>query len=105
MLESTVDLLNGLFLIAMILLTAVCIVGSIVAALGAVSRGHATSGSIEEKFADDMGSQSGAIFETRSIGNNGAESHLEVSAPEDLTPGASPQTPIVGVIRIGTFRS
>jgi hypothetical protein len=38
MLESTIDLLNGLFLIAMILLTAVCIVGSIVAALRAVSR-------------------------------------------------------------------
>jgi heme A synthase len=35
MLESTVDLLDGLFFIAMILLTAACILGSIVAALRA----------------------------------------------------------------------
>jgi hypothetical protein len=54
MLESTVDLLNGLFFIAMILLTAVSIVGSIVAALRAVSHGTATSESIQEQFVDDM---------------------------------------------------
>jgi hypothetical protein len=47
MLESSVDLLNGLFFIAMILLTAVCILGSIVAALRAVSRGTATSENIQ----------------------------------------------------------
>jgi hypothetical protein len=54
MLESTVELLNGLFFIAMILLTAVCIVGSIVAALQAVNRGTATSSSIPGNFVDDM---------------------------------------------------
>jgi hypothetical protein len=47
MLESTVDLLDGLFFIAMILLTAVCILGSIVAALRAVGRGTATSENIQ----------------------------------------------------------
>ena len=74
MLESTVDLLNGLFLIAMILLIAVCIVGSIVAALRAVSRGNATSDSIQGKFVDDMGSQSGGLLDTKAIGNKAAES-------------------------------
>jgi hypothetical protein len=54
MLESTGNLLDGLFFIAMILLTAVCIVGSIVAALNAISRGAATSESIRGKFVDDM---------------------------------------------------
>ena len=54
MLESAVDLLDGLFFIAMILLTAVCIVGSIVAALRAVDRGTATSSSIQGTFVDDM---------------------------------------------------
>ncbi|MCU1300205.1 MAG: hypothetical protein JWQ87_489 [Candidatus Sulfotelmatobacter sp.] len=54
MLESTVELLNGLFFIAMILLTAVCIVGSIVAALHAVSRGTATSSSIQRQFVVSM---------------------------------------------------
>jgi hypothetical protein len=54
MLESTVDLVNGLFFIAMILLTAVCIVGSIVAALRAVRHATATSESIREQFVDDM---------------------------------------------------
>ncbi len=53
MLESTVDLLNGLFLIAMILLTAVCILGSIIAALHAVNQGNATSESIQKKLMDD----------------------------------------------------
>jgi hypothetical protein len=41
MLESTVELLGGLFLSALILLIGSCIVGSIVAALRAVSRGSA----------------------------------------------------------------
>ena len=54
MLESTVNLLDGLFSIALILLTAVCIVGSIVAALHAISREAATSESIQGKFVDDM---------------------------------------------------
>ena len=54
MLESTVDLLDGLFFIAMILLTAVCILGSIVAALRAVGRGTATSENIRGKLADDI---------------------------------------------------
>jgi hypothetical protein len=52
MLESAVDLLNGLFLTAMILLTAVCILGSIVAAFRAVNRGTATSESIQKKVVD-----------------------------------------------------
>jgi hypothetical protein len=42
MLESTVELLGGLFLSALTLLIGSCIVGSIVAALRAVSRGSAT---------------------------------------------------------------
>jgi len=54
MLESIVDLLDGLFFIVMILLTAVCTVGSIVAALRAVSRGTATSEIIQRKSVDDM---------------------------------------------------
>jgi len=54
MLESTVDLLNGLFFIAMILLTAICIVGSIVAALHAVGGGSANSSSIQQKFVDNI---------------------------------------------------
>jgi hypothetical protein len=55
MLESTVDLLNGLFLIAAILLMVFCIVGSVVAALRAVNRGTTISESIHGKFVDDMG--------------------------------------------------
>jgi hypothetical protein len=54
MLESTVDLLNGLFSIALILVVMFSIVGSIVAALRAVSRGTATSESVQGKFVDDM---------------------------------------------------
>jgi hypothetical protein len=104
MLESTVDLLNGLFLIAMILLIAVCIVGSIVAALRAVSRGNVTSDSIQGKFVDDMGSQSGGLLDTKAIGNKAAESRLDVSVPEDFKFRASPQTPTVGAISIGTYR-
>lgn len=42
MLDSTVELLGGLCLIALPLLISFCIVGSIVAALRAVSRGRAT---------------------------------------------------------------
>jgi hypothetical protein len=54
MLESTVDLLNGLFSIALILLMVFSIVGSIVAALRAVSRGTATSTGSQGKFVDDV---------------------------------------------------
>lgn len=43
MLESIVDLLHGLALVALILLMAFSILGSIVAALRAVSRASATS--------------------------------------------------------------
>jgi hypothetical protein len=42
MLESIVELLVGLFLIGLTLLVGACIVGSIVAALRAVSHGSAT---------------------------------------------------------------
>jgi hypothetical protein len=105
MLESIVDLLNGLFLIAMILLTAVCIVGSMVAALRAVSRENATSVSVQGKFGDDMGSQSVGLLDTKAIGSKAAESQPEGSAPEDFKSCASPRTPTVGAIPIGTYRS
>jgi hypothetical protein len=42
MLESTISLLNGLFMTALILLMLVCIVGSIIAALRAVSGASAS---------------------------------------------------------------
>jgi hypothetical protein len=42
MLKSTVELLGGLFLSALTLVICSCIVGSIVAALRAVSRGSVT---------------------------------------------------------------
>ena len=54
MLDSTVELLVGLCLIALPLMISFCIVGSIVAALNAISRGAATSESIRGKFVDDM---------------------------------------------------
>jgi hypothetical protein len=98
MLESTVDLMNGLFLIAVILLTAVCIVCSIVAALREVSRGNASSERIRGQFVDDMGSQSGGLLDTKGIVNKAATSQLEVRAPEDFKSCASPQTPTVGAI-------
>jgi hypothetical protein len=105
MLESSVDLLNSLFLVAMILLTAVCIVGSIVAALRAVNQGTSCSESIPRKFVDDMGGQPGGPLDTKAIVNKAAESHLEVPAPEDCKSYASPQTPAVGAFSIGTYRS
>jgi hypothetical protein len=105
MLESTVDLLNDLFLIGMILLTAVCIVGSIIAALRAVSRGTANSETIQQRFADDMGSRSRGSLGTKAVVNKGAESQLDASAPEDFKSSASPQTPVVGAFPIGTYRS
>jgi hypothetical protein len=105
MLESTVDLLNGLFLIAMILLTAVCIVGSIVAAIRAVSGGTATSESILGNFVDGMGGQSGGLLDTKAIVNKAAESRLAVSAPENFKSCASSQTSAVGAIPLGTYRS
>jgi len=50
MLESTVELLGGLFLIALPLLITFCIFGSIVAALRAVSRGSATVSTRREEI-------------------------------------------------------
>jgi hypothetical protein len=105
MLESTVDLLNDLFLIAMILLTVVCVVGSIVAALCAVNQGIATSEGIQRSFLNDMGSRPGGLLETKAIVNKAAQSQLEVSAPEDLKSRVSPKTPTVGAMPIGTYRS
>jgi hypothetical protein len=105
MLESAVDLLNGLFLIAMILLTTVCIVGSVVAALRAVGRASATSESIQAKFVDDMGSHSGSLLHTQAIGSHALESRQDGSAPKDFKSGASPQPSTVGAIRVGTYRS
>jgi hypothetical protein len=54
MLESIVDLLNGLSLIALMLLIVFSIVGSIVVALRAVSRGSATSEGVEGTLVNDM---------------------------------------------------
>lgn len=54
MLESVVELLNGLTLVALILLMVISIVGSIVAALRAVSRGTATSESIQGRCVDEI---------------------------------------------------
>jgi hypothetical protein len=105
MLDSAVDLLNGLFFIAMILLTAVCIVGSIVAALRAVSHGTATSESIQGYFVDDMSTRPGGLLDTKAIVNNTAESQLVSSAPEDFKSCACPQIPALGGVPIGTYRS
>jgi hypothetical protein len=54
MLESIVDLLNDLFLIAVIVLMVFSIVGSIVAALRAVSGGPAPSTGRQRKFVGDV---------------------------------------------------
>lgn len=62
MLESIVDLLDGLFLIAAIVLMVFCIVGSIVAALRAVSGGTATSTPSPKKFVDDVDERSGRLL-------------------------------------------
>jgi hypothetical protein len=105
MLESTVDLLNDLFLVAMILLTVVCVVGSIVAALGAVNRGTAASESIQGSFPDDMGRQPGGLLHNKGIVNQAAQSQSEVSAPEEFKFRVSPKTPTAGAMPIGTYRS
>ena len=105
MLESTVDLLNDLFLVAMILLTVVCVVGSIVATLGAVNRGTATSETIQGNFPDDMGEQPGRLLHNKGIVNKAAQSQLEVSAPEESKFRVSPKTPTAGAMPIGTYRS
>ena len=102
MLESSVDLLNGLFLVAMILLTAVCIVGSMVAALRAVNRGSSTSGSIQGNFVDDMGTR--GLSDTKAIINKVTQTRLEVSGPEDSKSCISQPTPAVGTFSIGTYR-
>ena len=54
MLESTVNLLDGLFFIAVILLTTFCILGSIVASLRAINRGEPSSESVQGKLVHDM---------------------------------------------------
>jgi hypothetical protein len=86
MLDSTVDLLNDLFLIAMILLTVVCVVGSIVAALCAVNRGTATSRVIQGNFLDDMGSQPGGLLETNAIVNKAVQFQWKYLHPKTLSP-------------------
>jgi hypothetical protein len=58
MLESIVDLLDGLFLIAVMLLMVLGVVGSIVAALRAVGRENAISTSSQGKFIDDVSERS-----------------------------------------------
>jgi hypothetical protein len=61
-----------------ILLMAFCIVGSVVAALRAVSRGTATSESIHGKFVDDMGTRSGGLSDANRGATSayGDQSHL-----------------------------
>jgi hypothetical protein len=105
MLESSVDLLNSLFLVAMILLTAVCIVGSIVAALRAVNRGSAASGSIQGHFVDDMGTRSAGLSGTKAVINKATQTRLEVSASEGSKSCISQPTPAVGTFSIRTYRS
>ena len=63
--ESTVDLLNGLFSIAVILLMVFCIVGSIVAALRAVGRETATSTRSPGKFVNDVGNRSEGLLDAK----------------------------------------
>lgn len=48
MLERTIELLSGLFSIALILLILFCILGSVVAALRAIGRGEVTSADSRE---------------------------------------------------------
>src|SRR5882724_4690913 len=62
MLESIVDLLNGLFLIAVIVLIVLSIVGSMVAALRAVRGDTATSTSSQGKFVDDVGNRAEGLL-------------------------------------------
>jgi hypothetical protein len=73
MLESIVDLLDGLSLIAVIVLTVFSVVGSIVAALRAVSPGTAISTSSQGKFIDDVSERSIKLLDPkpqmRSAGN------------------------------------
>jgi len=56
MLESTVELLGGLFVSTLLLLIVFCIVGSTVAALRAVSRGGATVSRKREEGGNHCGS-------------------------------------------------
>jgi hypothetical protein len=104
MLETTVDLLNALFLISVILLTAACIVGSIFAALRAVSRGTATAGSIRRNILADIGSQSGGLLDNKPIGSKDTGSHLDVSAPDEDFKSVSPRTGTSEAFPIGTYR-
>lgn len=67
MLESIFDLLDGLFLIAVIVLMVFSIAGSIVAALRAVSRGTATSTRSQEKFVDDVGDRSESLLDPKPL--------------------------------------
>lgn len=63
MLESIVDFLDGLSLVAVILLPVVGVVGSIVVALSAVGRETATSTSSQRKFIDDVSERSIGLFD------------------------------------------
>jgi hypothetical protein len=85
MLESIVDLLDGLFLIAAIVLMVFCIVGSIIAALRAVSGGTATSRGSPGKFVEDMGE--------RSEGFSDAKPQVQ-SADSVLKPNGPGESPI-----------
>jgi len=65
MLENIVDLLDGLSFIAVIMLMIFSVVGSIVAALRAVSAGTATSTSSQGKFVDDVGGRSVGLWDPK----------------------------------------
>jgi hypothetical protein len=73
MLETIVDLLDGLSLIAVIVLTVFSVVGSIVAAFRAVSPGTSISTSRQRKLIDDVSERSVGLLDPkpqmRSAGN------------------------------------
>jgi hypothetical protein len=65
MLENIVDLLDGLFFIAVIMLMVFSVVGSIVAALCGVSAGTTTSTSSQGKLVDDVGERSVGLLDPK----------------------------------------
>jgi hypothetical protein len=88
MLESTVDLLNAIFSIAVILLMVSCIVGSIVAALRAVGRGTATSTRNAGKFVDGVGNRSeGLLHAKRQVQSGDSVLQPDGARESPISPG------------------
>jgi hypothetical protein len=95
MLESTVDLLDGIFSIAVILLMVSCIVGSTVAALRAVGRGTATSTRNPRKFVHGVGNRSEGLLDAKCQVQSGdsvlqpdgvRESPISHAKPDHISP-------------------